>query len=381
MQLLIGTYTERLPYVDGKADGILTASFDSTSGNIGPVTTAAPARNPSYVALSARGETLYAVSETLDFDGRPGGGVTAYARDPRTGSLTLLNAVPSAGEAPCHVALDGAGRFVLTANYGTGAGSVSVYQVQPGGRLGNLTGHVRHSGSGPDPVRQAGSHAHMTVSDPASGAVLVADLGADAVLSYTLDDAGRLAPAGAARLAAVPGAGPRHLAFHPDGGHLLVVNELDNTVCVLRREAGRFVGTDRISTLPAAGNGQSLAAAIRVTPSGRHVLVSNRGHDSIAVFRFDAGASALSLIGHTRTPGEYPRDLIVAPDGRHVIVACQNSDLLASYQFDDRAGTLAIRACATAPTPVSLALWPTAGLARSGPRHRPGYEQADALAV
>lgn len=358
MQLVIGTYTERLPDVDGKADGILVASFDNTSGSIGPVTTAAAPRNPSYLAVSATGENLYAVSETLDFEGGPGGGVTAYARDPRTGDLTALSAAPSLGDLPCYVTLDGTGRFVLTANYGTGIGSVTVYQVNPDGSLGSRTDHVTHFGSGPDPVRQANSHAHMTAVDPVTGAVLVADLGCDAVMLYTLDAAGRLRPGDPVRLDAVPGAGPRHLAFHPDGQHLFVVNELDSTVDVLRREGATFIRTDRGSTLPAHASGENGAAAIRVTPSGRHVLATNRGDDSIAVFRFDAATSTLQPLGHAASPGKSPRDLAVAPDGRHVIIACQDSDLLATYQFDDDTGQLTLLTTTAAPTPVCVTFAP-----------------------
>jgi 6-phosphogluconolactonase len=354
MQLIIGTYTEQLPHVHGKADGILTASFDEASGTVGRVTTAATARNPSYLTLSATGKSLYAVSESLDFEGQPGGGIAAYARDPATGGLAPLNTAASLGPAPCYVGLDRTGRFVLTANYGTDAGSVTVYRVASDGSLGDLTDHVQLSGSGPVPDRQASSHAHMIASDPVSGAVLVTDLGSDALMIYALDDSGRLRPGDAASLTAAPGAGPRHMAFHPDGRHLFVVNELDNTVCVLRREGDRFTGTDRISTLPATASGQSQAGAIRVTPSGHHVLVSNRGHDSVAVLRFDASVSALTLTGYTGTPGRCPRDLVVTPDGCHVIVACQDSDLLATYGFDDDAGRLSILAATPAPTPVCL---------------------------
>jgi 6-phosphogluconolactonase len=352
MQLVIGTYTERLPHVNGTAEGILTARLDEATGAIGAVSTAARARNPSYLALSPDGANLYAVSEVES----PGGGVTAYARDPATGGLTLLNEVPSLGPAPCFVSLDRSGRFVLVANYGTDAGSVTVYETGPEGRLGDLTGHVEHRGSGRDPVRQAGPHAHMVVSDPVTGTVLVADLGADAVLAYRLDAAGGLTLDAAARLPAAPGAGPRHLAFHPDGRHLFVVNELDNTVSLLRRERGHFAVVGLVSTLPAGEERPSLAAAIRVTPSGRHVLVSNRGHDSIAVYRFDPDRPGLELLGHTATPGTVPRDLLVIPGGRHVIVACQDSDLVASYPFDDRDGGLGEPACVTVPTPVCLAL-------------------------
>jgi 6-phosphogluconolactonase len=356
VDLIIGTYTERLPHVTGKADGILSASFDPVSGRIGPVATLAAARNPTYLALSASGEHLYAANETHTFDGQPGGGITAYARDPRTGQLTRLNGGPSIGEAPCHIALDRTGRFAATANYGVGAGSVTVYRLEPDGSLGERTDHVRPAGSGPNPVRQAAAHAHMIATDPVTGEVLVADLGADSVLAYALDSAGRLAPRGAVHRA-VPGAGPRHLAFHPGGRHLFVVNELASTVTALSRQNdGGFTVTDQVPTRPAGVSGQNLAAAIRVTPSGRHVLVSNRGHDSLTVLRFDPAAASLSLVGSTPSAGAFPRDFILTRDGRHVILASQDSDLLASYEFDDETGALRLRHTAAALTPVCLVL-------------------------
>jgi 6-phosphogluconolactonase len=356
MHLIIGTYTEQLPHVHGKADGILTASFDPASGRIGAVTSLAAARNPSYLATSPSGENVYAVHETLTFEDQPGGGITAYARDPRTGRLTRLNANATLGDSPCHVTLDRTGRFVLNANYGVDAGSVTVHRIESDGRLGDLTDHVEHAGSGPDSVRQANSHVHMIASDPVTGDILVSDLGSDTVFVYALDQDGRLSPKTAANLAAVPGAGPRHLAFHPDGRHLFIVNELDSTACALRREDDHFVVTDGVSTRPADAAGQNLAGAIRVTPSGRHVLVSNRGDDSLAVLSFDQGAEALSLVGITPDVGECPRDFIVAPDGRHVIVASQDNDQLASYSFDDEAGVLRLLHSAVAPTPVCIVL-------------------------
>lgn len=356
MELIIGTYTEQLMDVTGQADGILTAGFDTASGRIGPVSTLATARNPSYLAMTAPGGNLYAVNETLTFGGHDGGGITAYARDAGTGALAELNSRPSLGPSPCHVALDGTGRFVLAANYGTDAGSVTVYQIAPGGRLGDLTSHVELAGGGPHPQRQAGPHAHMIATDPVTGDTLVTDLGSDTILAGTLDSAGRLTIRDGAQLAAEPGAGPRHLAFHPDGRHLFVVNELDNTVCTLRRDGAGFTLAHAVTTLPGGAGEDSLAGAIRVSPSGRHVLVTNRGHDSIAVLRFDPGGPELSRVGETPTGGEFPRDLIVTPDGRHVIVACQNSGLLASFAFDDGTGALQPRHTAAAPTPVCLLL-------------------------
>lgn len=365
MQLIIGTYTEELMGVHGQADGILTAGFDGGTGRIGPVSTLAVTRNPSYLAMTAAAGNIYAVNETLTFAGQQGGGITAYARDTGTGQLTELNSRPSLGPAPCHVALDRTERFVLAANYGTDAGSVTVYPVAPGGGLGDLTSHIQLTGGGPHPERQAGPHAHMTATDPVTGDILVADLGSDAIGGYTLHPDGRLTARPEAGLAAAPGAGPRHLAFHPDGRHLFVVNELDNTVSTLRRGPDGFVPAHVATTLPDGAGGEgagsgtaagSLAGAIRVSPSGRHVLVTNRGHDSIAVLRFDPGTAALSPAGHTASAGEFPRDLIVTPDGRHAVVACQNSSLLASFAFDDGTGTLTPGHTAAVPTPVCLLL-------------------------
>jgi 6-phosphogluconolactonase len=355
--LIIGTYTEPLPYIDnGKAEGILGASFDTKSGCIGPVATLAATRNPSYLTVSSSGRRVYAISETLTLQDQDGGGVTAFARDPGTAALVPLNGRSSLGVSPCHVAVDQTGTFLVVANYGVEAGSITVYGIAADGSIGDLTDHVELAGSGPDPVRQTCSHPHMIATDQVTGDIVVTDLGSDMVLFYRLDSRGRLTPASTWPLAARPGAGPRHLAFHPDGRHLFVVNELDNTVCTMRRHGERFEPTDVVCTLPPDVAQVNLAAAVRVSPSGRHVLVSNRGHDSLAVFVFDPGRSVLTMAGITPSAAAFPRDFTFAPDGRHVIVAGQNNDLLASFAFDDATGGLRLVHTTPAPTPVSVAL-------------------------
>lgn len=361
MQLIIGTYTERLPFVDGEADGILTAGFDPDSGRFGEVRTLAAARNPSYVTVSPASSRVYAVCESQTFESQRGGGVIALAWDARSGELTRQNARPTVGVSPCHVTLVRGGRFLVTANYGDDpgtygqdGGSVTVYQVGADGRLGDLTDHVLHTGSGPNAERQATSHAHMSASDPETGHILITDLGADTIFVYEVGPAGRLTLT--RELKAEPGAGPRHMAFHPDGRHLFVVNELGNTVSVWRRGPAGFAVVASASTLPADADGDNLPAAIRISPSGRHVLVSNRGHDSVAVFRFDPSVSGLRLVGVTHTEGECPRDFILTPDGRRLVAASQDSGLLASYEFDDATGALRLLHRAAAATPVCLAL-------------------------
>jgi 6-phosphogluconolactonase len=152
-----------------------------------------------------------------------------------------------------------------------------------------------------------------------------------------------------------PGAGPRHLAFHPDGRHLFVTNELNSTVSVWRRGSAGFTAVAAASTVPAGAGDDNLPAAVRVSPSGRHVLVSNRGHDSIAMFRFDRATSELRLAGVTKTEGECPRDFVLTPDGKRLVAASQDSDLLASYEFDDVVGALRLLHRTAARTPVCLA--------------------------
>lgn len=350
--LLIGTYTEKLPHVDGKADGILTADFED--GVVGSSRVAATVRNPSWLTTTADGQVLYSVVETVEFEGQKGGGVAAYARDPHTGILTPLNTASSAGTEPAHLELDPSGRFLLVANYRTG--SVAVFVLEHDGSLGNMVDHVQHEGSSVHPVRQTGPHAHQILFDPVTGHVIVPDLGMDAVLFYTLDDSGHLRELEASRIEVTPGAGPRHLAFHPDQRHLLLLNELDNTLVVLRREGTGFTTTDLKSTLPADFKGHNQTSAVRVSASGNLVFASNRGLDSIAVFAFDADSGTAELKAVEPTRGLEPRDFIETPDGSLLLVANQDSDTIVTFAIDASVPSLTYVSTAAAPTPVCLRL-------------------------
>jgi 6-phosphogluconolactonase len=351
-ELIIGTYTERLPHVDGQAEGILSCRYEA--GTIGPVRVLARIRNPSFLVVSPDGRRLYAVNETVEFEGQPGGGVTAFVRDTRSGDLSLLNTRPSGGVEPAHLELDPSGHFLLVANYRSG--SVAVFGLEADGSIGPMTDHVQHEGSSVHPVRQTGPHAHMIMFDPDSDQVLVPDLGVDAILCYELSDEGKLIERPGRRIDTAPGAGPRHLAFHPSGAQLLVVNELDNTLVALRRDGDGFVTTDVASTLPEGFRGHSQAAAIRVSPSGRNVLVSNRGVDSdtIALFRFDADKGTLELAELAPTEGREPREFIFSTDGRFVIVASQDSNALIVMEFNEEAPRLRYLSSTPLPTPVCL---------------------------
>jgi 6-phosphogluconolactonase len=354
-ELIVGTYTERLPHVDGKADGILACSY--AGGTVGDPRLLAQARNPSWVTISASGRNVYAVHETVDFEGEAAGGITAYRRDVSTGALALLGSRSSAGLAPAHLALYGSA-LVLVANYESG--SIAAYSVDEQGGLGDLVGHVQHSGSSVDPDRQTGPHAHMIGIDPETRRVLVPDLGLDTVLSYQVSEGGELSERAAERIATRPGAGPRHLAFHPDGQHLFLLNEMDSTLVALRRDGTRFIQTDLKSTLPEFCTDHSEAAAVLVSATGRHVFASNRGFDSIAMFRLDPASGKLTLEHVEPTRGREPRDICQTPDGEYLLVANQDTHSIVSFAIDEDEPTLRPVSATHVPSPVCLVFGPGA---------------------
>ncbi|MGH3164856.1 MAG: lactonase family protein, partial [Trebonia sp.] len=350
--LIIGTYASDAEPPDERPSGVLAASYDGAGlAGLAAVGLTAAARlpSPSWVTATADGRCLYAVAETTDFEDRPGGGVGAYARDPGSGAVTLLNKVSSGGSEPAHAGLDPSERFVVVANYGSG--SVSVFAREADGRLGAMTGHVQHQGSSVHPDRQVGPHPHQICFDPVTGDLLVPDLGVDAVFVYRLGEDGGLTERRAARITASPGAGPRHAAFHPGGQYLFVVNELDSTLVAWRRESGGFTRADVTSTLPDGFTGHNQVSAVRVTASGRSVLTANRGHDSLAVFSFDPGTGKLAPALIAPSGGREPRDFVFTPDGARLLVANQGSDTVVLFDFDEERAWLRFVSGTMVPAP------------------------------
>jgi 6-phosphogluconolactonase len=334
--LVIGTYTRSLWPVHRRPAGILGASLNEAGPGLACLAglrVLAEPPSPSWLTATADGRYLYAVAETKKFAGRPGGGVTAYAGDPATGALTPLNTVCSGGTEPAHLELDPSERFVVVANFGSG--SVAVFARETGGELGPMTGHVQHQGSSADPDQQAGPHPHQICFDPVTGDLLVTDLGMDMVLGYRLGEDGSLTERPAARITGSPGAGTRHLAFHPGGQHLFVVNELDSTLVVYVRDGATFVRTNSVSTVPDGFTGLNYPSAVRVSASGRSVLTANRGHDSIAMFAFDPPTAKLTPVLVSPAGGRWPRDFVLTPDGARLVVANQGSGAVTLFDFDE----------------------------------------------
>ena len=334
MLVYVGAYTE--PDYGGRAEGIAIFDFDPEDGTLTPVGIAAEVANPSFLAIDASGRFLYAVNELAE------GGVSAFARDPESGALTALNRQLSHGADPCYVSLAGGGRFALVANY-TG-GSVAVLPVNADGGLQPASDIVRYDGSGPRP-QQDGPHAHMIAPDPDGRFVLVTDLGTDQLYVYGLDpDAGKLIPnvAGTPTVEEQPGAGPRHFAIAPDGRTLYVLNELDSTLSLYGYdpERGALQPRQTLTTLPEGFTGENSCAHVVVSPDGRFVYGSNRGHDSIAIFAVGDGG-AVTPAGHEPTRGKTPRGFALDPSRGWLLAANQDSDTIVTFRRDPETGALA----------------------------------------
>jgi 6-phosphogluconolactonase len=338
----------------GAAEGIYAFRFDETTGAITSVGLAAKTPSPAWIGLHPNGRFLYAGNEVDD------GFVSAFALDPATGALTLLNTQSAHGARPCHFSIDPTGRALIVANYSSG--TVAVLPIGVDGRLGAATTVIEHKGSSVVPDRQAGPHAHQAVVDPSGRFVLVVDLGLDKVLVYRLDAArGSMVAHSPAGAATDKGAGPRHLAFSRDGTRAYVINELNNTISTFLWDADRGILTasgPSFPTLPAGFAGRSSTAEIEVHPSGRFLYGSNRGHDSLARFLVDP-AGALRATDHTPVGGRAPRHFAIAPGGRWLLAAGQSSNTLAVFSIDPQDGRLtAVGPVTTTPTPVCVVFVP-----------------------
>jgi 6-phosphogluconolactonase len=330
-------------YTGGKSKGIYVSRFDATTGKLTEPELAAETKNPSFLALHPTGKFLYAVGEVNDALGQRAGAVNAYALDAKTGKLALLNQQTSGGTGPCHVAVDATGKSVLVANYGSG--SIAALPIKADGSLNAATTTIQHTGSSVNPKRQAGPHAHFITPSPDNRFALACDLGLDKVLVYQLDPVPAKLTTNNPPHAVVPhGAGPRHLAFSPDGKFVYVINEMALTITTFSYDPARgaLFEEQNVSTVPAdyAITDKDSTAEIAVHPSGKFVYGSNRGHNSIAVFTVDAMTGKLTLVQNESTQGKTPRHFAIDPSGRWLLAENQNSDSVVVFAIDAATGKL-----------------------------------------
>ncbi len=343
--VFVGTYTQKLGHVEGKASGIYVCRLDTTSGALTVVDSVTDLANPSFLALSPNKTRLYAVGENGGKPEQPFGSVAAYQVSTE-GKLLKINEVSSYGIAPCHISTDLLGQYVFIANYATG--NVLNYGIRPDGGLTDSLCHRQHPGEHP--------WAHQVLTSPDNHLLWAVDKGAERVFAYDLDTNGRLSLAAALPLP--KGTGPRHMDFCPANPTLMaVINELSCSVLTFRfdPQSRQFARLDSLSTLPTGFSGPNTCADLHFHPIGRLLYGSNRGHDSIVIYAVDPATGRLTLVGHQAAGGAVPRNFMLTPDGKWLLVAHQNSSTVAAFRADAATGRLRpVGTPSRVPTPVCL---------------------------
>jgi 6-phosphogluconolactonase len=350
MLLFVGSYAPP------EKAGIHVFKFDASTGSLIFQKSFSGVINPSFLTMHPNGRWLYAVSETgLSGDGRSGA-VYAFHVEREPLKIEFTNQRSTDGDYPCHLSIDKSGRWLLAANYGSG--SVAVFPIQADGVLGEISSFVEHKGQGPNHERQESAHAHSTTLTPDNRFVIIADLGIDQLVIYRFDHASGHLLAHAITNTR-PGAGPRHCVFHSLGRRLYVANELDNTVTIYGYDGDRGLlhELQTLDTLP-LGAPENSAADIHFSPLSGRVYVSNRGHNSIAVFAVDAEGKLESL-GFPSCGGDWPRNFGLSSDGRFVVVANRYSNDLSVLPVqvgDYELGPLVTKAVVSQPSCVQFVI-------------------------
>lgn len=358
--VFVGSYSEPIlqgtgEIIAGRGQGLYVCRFDRKKGALALQHVVQGERNPSYLALDSNQRRLYVVNELKSYEGQASGALSAFALDAASGHLTLLNRRATGGTDPCHVCVAPGDSHVAVANYS--GGSLSLFPIRKDGSLGECGDFVRHAGSSVNPARHQEPHVHQVLFDPMNGQLLAPDLGLDQVVRYQVDFLkNRLLPIRNAPMTVTPGAGPRHGVFHPNSQRYYLICELDSTIRVFDRDDTRsgWLEIQAISTLPAGFSGESSCAAIRITPDGQHLIGSNRGHDSLAIYRIQDTDGTLDLVGFQPTGGQTPRDFDMDSTGDYIIVGNQASDSVIVYRFIRDTGKMAEVSRLEIPTPICI---------------------------
>jgi 6-phosphogluconolactonase len=346
--LYVGTYSVR------GSEGIYVYSFDREQQSFELIQTATTPESPSFIALSPDGQNLYSTNRG-GVDSHPDwGSVSSFSVNKRSGELTHINDVSSYGVSPCHVAVDDQENWLYISHYG--GGSLSVFPILARGKVGELADSVQHTGSSVNPNRQEAPHVHSIQAVPESDYFLTADLGLDQVKVYQMNDSKAVEEF---VIASEPGSGPRHFTQSADNRFLYVAEELTSTVSVHTLDVKKAVSKQiqRVSTLPDSFTENSTVADIHLSPDGKFLYVSNRGHNSLAIFAVNENDGTLTPKGHQSTQGEIPRNFTIDPQGEFVLVANQNTDNIVFFDRDPQTGQLTATGTElSVPSPVCLIL-------------------------
>lgn len=339
-RIYVGSFT---PDTNGRGEGITLFEQDAETGGLTSQGTVAALPSPAYLAWHPSRQYLYSVSELA------GGSVHAFAVD-ASGALTALGHQPTGGTFPCHLSVHASGQYAVSANYGSG--SVAVHPIGADGTLGERSDFVQHSGTGPQTDRQEGPHAHNARFDLAGRYAIVTDLGTDEVWTYALDlGTGRLAPAVNPPARTAPGAGPRHVAIHPNG-HVYVACELDSTITTFGydAESGQLDPVATVSATVDTPPERNYPSEIGLSADGGYLYIANRGANCITAFAVDG--PNLTPLADVHTGGRWPRHFAIAGD--FLYVADQESDGIVVLRIDRTTGVPAVTATITHPTPACI---------------------------
>ena len=330
--IYVGTYSPK------EGEGIFFAEFEPNAA-LGKFRPTGGALNPAALVAHPGGRFLYATTVVTDREtGKPTGGVAAFAINDATGELREIDRRPSGGTGPCYLSIHGDGKLLVVANCGTA--TVACLSLRPEGGFGAASTVIQHEGKSEN--SEGKPQAHSITVAPGGGFAIAADLGLDRLFVYRLEDPARMTPHDPPFTRVMRGAGPRHLAFHPTGTFAYSINELNNTITAVRfkKELGSLDVLQAVSTLPADFQGKSFAADVQVHPNGNFLYGSNRGHDSIAIFRIDPSTGNLHSQGQTASGGKFPRSLALDSSGSFLFVANQKSDQLAFFRVNTLTGNL-----------------------------------------
>jgi 6-phosphogluconolactonase len=327
VKMYVGTYTNE------GSQGIYIFNFDAKTGKLNLLNHLEGVTNPSYLCFSRDKKHMYAVEETEN------GHVSSIAIHPKSGLLTWVNRVKAEGDAPCHVATDKSGKWCFVANYSSG--NISVLPIQKDGSLSKAIQTIDHKPKLPNDNLDGIPHAHSVNVAPNNKDIFVCDLGIDKIMHYELDaTTGKLSPAKIPYIETKSGAGPRHFAFHPHNKVVYTINELNSTITAFQYKSSTLMEMESYHTLPNEYKGYNSCADIHISPDGKFLYGSNRGHNSIVIFSINPQTGRLSLIGHQSTLGDFPRNFVIDPSGKYLLVANQKSDQIKVFERNKKSGKL-----------------------------------------
>ncbi|NIK76707.1 6-phosphogluconolactonase [Paenibacillus castaneae] len=326
-------------YAEAEDNGVYVYAFDEQSGTLTRTDEHSGLKNPTFLNVDKVRNLLYAISETVNDEGKKVGEAAVFTIDAGQGSIKLIERKITVDSTTCHIQRDAEIRYLTVTSYH--GGMVGLFSLSEDGRIGEKLDVQQHVGSSQHPERQDRPHPHSSFYSPDGRFLLVSDLGLDQIITYAIDETNKKLVR-QSEVSSQPGAGPRHLSFHPSGKFVFAINEVDSTITSYKYEAGSGMLSpiETVSTLPADFKDENSCAEICVSADGKFVYGSNRGHDSIVVFAIDEQTGLLSFVQHISVEGGHPRHFALTPSGQYLLVANRDTDNITIFKVDQQNGKL-----------------------------------------